>query len=554
MNTEWRLVDALWGACDPKDPGDGKWRFQNDEKFFLTDAKDIIYTHMAGSPQWQLLDTPRPMDAFHETVCLKSRFFDFNMQVLSHPVCEIMCQDGEVDFLFGVMPQKSPVQMFKCYISFFEKPGSKKTLSKGSETEVPVFMHKPTDSSISFRIRFPDSGIFRIEIVGKDISKDSMHKQYDWIVVYKVIVGEPAVRGFPKMDQIGWGPGKEIVNIGLAPFNYTSGIIVAKNVQTKLRFKIIDSNLVQNMKFFFKMASTCGNEVIVNAVCDKFEIDLNIITFFVEAPPLGEYTLNMFARNVRGQADASKRKEVNICNYLLISDLQQRGSPLAVLRERTEIADDPGHPQLLTLQLKTPLPVQHRPKSDVSIDRQSEITESVVSASNVAMDTNSQLIESGCNSPEIAEPTDVAPTVNVPTEPFASKPMQSATTEPVLKRVPERKTVTQTVQETPTETKDGSPPQVCIHLDTELNEIPEIPLEVVKPVVANPDAGTAKREMKVVSTNQVVPLNITGGDDRSIMLVPADDKPKRPATGIKRIAVPASNTQFFTTKTHVNGM
>lgn len=522
IDGDWRLVDTLWGACDVRDPGDGRGRFQCDERFFLTDPKDLLYTHFAETPQWQLVDVPRQIEVFQESACLKSRFFDFEMQILSHPACEIKCPDGEVDFMFSVKHKKAHDQKFACYISRFDKEETRQTLTKGSSKSVPIFIHKPTESSVSFRVRFPDSGVFRVEIVGKDIAKQNPFKQYNWIAVYKVEVEEPAPRGFPVMDPIGWGPGKEITKIGLAPFNYTSGIIVAKNVQTKLRFKIIETHLVQNMKFFFKITSTHSNDEAMKAVSDKFEIDLNIMTFFIEAPPFGEYTLKMFARNVRGNTTVGCRGEINICNYLLISDIQQQGSPLEILTERSEIVkDEQPVTKLYEHVNRSVSPTFSRPKSEKDSNREAEIAESIVSASNVQVDSKPQQAESDRKSPVLVKMKQT--TADTSGGAIIVKP----SAKPGIERP-------------------------FVRVDSDFQEIPEIPLEVVKPVVKGADPVTEKREMKVVSTNRVVPLHVSGGNDDSIMLVPAENKPpKRPATGFKRSQSSQDQAQYFTAMAHV---
>ncbi|KAL4221741.1 hypothetical protein ACF0H5_019996 [Mactra antiquata] len=533
VDGEWRFIDALWGVCDVKDQGDGRGRFSCDERFFLPDPKDLMVTHFSESPRWQLLDSPRPIETFEEAAYLKNRFFELGMQVLSHPMCEIHAQDGECDVLFGVQPKQSNEQKFNCYISHFDRPDTKRYLTNGSNSSVPIFIHKVTDSSVSFKVRFPERGIYRMEIVGKQLTKGTPYKEYDWIAVYKVLVEDPADKGFPKMDPIGWGPGKEILKIGLAPFNYTSGVIVAKNVQTKLRFKIVDTQMAQNMKFFFKMASTYDNDFSMNAISDKFEVDHNIITFFIEAPPFGEYTLKMYTRNVRGNVPSNQRREVNICNYLLISDIQQRSSPLAILTEKTEIMDDyPEQKKTLTTEIVEKLP---------------EPAESIVSASNVMMDSNSHATESIRNSPETVEEEALlrVPPPKSPKQPEV-KANESAPEMAKNENVPES-------QKAP---PPKSPRKTVIKVNHDLQEIPEIPLKVEMPVNSEPQTQnqkpTDKREMKVVSTNKVVPLKGNGGDDESIMLVPANDKPARPATGLRRNRN-RDDTKYLTALAQVRG-
>ena len=528
IEDDWRFIDTLWGSCDTKDPGDGQGRFGCDESFFLADPKDLIYTHYSLVARWQLLETPKSLDGFEELACLKNRFFDLGMTVLSHPLCEIQCPEGEVDVLFGLQPKSGPDQKFNCFISFYDKPETRRHLSKGSSMSVPTFVHRLTESSICLKVRFPERGIFKLEIVGKQVGKNCMFKTYDWVSIYKVYVDMPAERGFPVMDPIGWGPGKDIGHIGLAPFNYTSGIIVAKNVLTKVRFKIVDTVKVQNMKFYFKMISTYNNDYNVNTVSDRFEVDLNIMTFFIEAPPFGEYTLKMYARNVRGNVSQDMRREMNVCNYLLISDVQQVETPLGILKERTEYPDDPP-------DIPPPIiPPLNLPESPVS--KANEGGGSIVSTSNVFMETKSTTTShKRSGSPQKAHEEQKQVFVKAELEPSKTGKKQEFI----------KVDIEAAKQETKAKGGDSEDTnQRFVTIDSEFQEIPEIPLDVVKPLEKE-SSKSDKREMKVVSTNKVVPLKRTGGSDDSIKLVPAPEKPKRPGTSKGHGRTRDYDTKFF---------
>ncbi|KAL3862650.1 hypothetical protein ACJMK2_008604 [Sinanodonta woodiana] len=324
-NKQWRFVDTLWGACEDDDPE------TVDENYFLTDPQQMIVSHFAAEPKWQLLEKPKSLSEFQTMACLKSRFFDLGMQVLSHPLCEIIATEGEVDILFGLPHKKGNNQRFQCFISHFGKQHTRKALSQGRGNNVPIFIHRLTESSISIKVRFPEASTYKLEIVGKELG-DPRLKDFDWVVVYKVLVEIPSPKTFPAPDVIGWGPGKEIIQVGLAPFNYTSGIIVAKNLQTKIRFKILDTAKMKNMSFYFRLVPSFSDNPNPKdtGVSDRFEIDLNIMTFYIDAPENGEYTLKMFAKNVSEE----NAPELNVCNYLLISDLPTpNGGMLPVVLE-----------------------------------------------------------------------------------------------------------------------------------------------------------------------------------------------------------------------------
>lgn len=216
-----------------------------DENFFLTDPQQLIFTHFPEDENWQLLDDKKTVEDFETMVFLKDRFFNLEMRVLSHPECNAEAKDGEIDILFGLHPEKSTNHTFLCVPTFFVD-NAKQTKTK--PVELPQnnvqldFIHRSNENVLSVKVRFPKIGVYKLEIVGKDITVTSADYDFDWVAIYKVHVNSIPERQtfFPVVEEAGWGPGKQLGDIGLAPLTHPSGEIKMTPGKVDIKFKIID--------------------------------------------------------------------------------------------------------------------------------------------------------------------------------------------------------------------------------------------------------------------------------------------------------------------------
>ena len=215
-----------------------------DENFFLTDPLQIVYTHFPEDENWQLLDDKKTVSDFETMVFLKDRFFNLEMRVLSHTECNAYAEDGEIDILFGLHPEKSVNHTFLCVATVFTDKSTTKTKPvQLPDTNVQLdFIHRANDNVLSVKVRFPEVGVYKLEIVGKDINIVAPDYDYDWVAIYKVHVDSIPEKQtfFPVVEEAGWGPGKTLADIGLAALSHPSGEINMKPGPVDIKFKIID--------------------------------------------------------------------------------------------------------------------------------------------------------------------------------------------------------------------------------------------------------------------------------------------------------------------------
>ena len=82
----WRLVDCHWAArrLVGKKVTPENVRYELDEYYFMPDPHQLIFTHFPDDSSWQLLERPITLTDFENLVPVKSAFFKYGLQILSH--------------------------------------------------------------------------------------------------------------------------------------------------------------------------------------------------------------------------------------------------------------------------------------------------------------------------------------------------------------------------------------------------------------------------------------------------------------------------------------
>ena len=82
----WRLVDCHWAArrLVGKKVTPENVRYELDEYYFMPDPRQLIFTHFPDDPNWQLLDKSIALADFENLVPVKSAFFKYGLQIMSH--------------------------------------------------------------------------------------------------------------------------------------------------------------------------------------------------------------------------------------------------------------------------------------------------------------------------------------------------------------------------------------------------------------------------------------------------------------------------------------
>ena len=361
IDDNWRFMNSYWGACavgsDAK--GKAKTTFNSDESFFLMDPEHIAYTHYTDDPRWLLLDRRLSIAQFEKKAFLKERFFEMDMRVLSHSLCEIKCANGEVDMLFGVPEHRSPEYEFVAILSEFI--GEEEALSapikirETSDTQIDDtedkaeeekpkwkvhesdkyrsdFINLPNDTHVRFKVRLPSKGIYKLELLGKDNAVTVDNYDLDWLAIYKIkCTGTGKFPGFPLCDDAGWGPGHEyskLDSLGIQPDGFDRGVVEAEGGYLDAAFKHIIPELAVGHKLAVKITHcACGIEEA------EFQTDLvsareTEYCIFNDIPPAKEYAVCLYVEEKEEIITPVKGGEPhveinlswrNVCNYYMIT-------------------------------------------------------------------------------------------------------------------------------------------------------------------------------------------------------------------------------------------
>nr|XP_022341994.1 uncharacterized protein LOC111135861 isoform X3 [Crassostrea virginica] len=339
VDGHWRFVNAYWGTCaeggteeemwEVVDRGDGELKgdqqnrqlfYSCDENYFLTDPDQMVSTHLPSQPQWQLLANPVTEDDFTENAFLKDRFFNMNLKLKKPKKCVVMCE-SETELIFELPKEKSLNFDFQ-YLLF----RMKSTQGNLPRYDRYVFLQRTNDDTLSIRVRSPVADTFRFELVGKDVTIRDKTYDYDWVAIYKVVFGKDndSIEPFPESPIIGWGPGRAMMEFGLAPMSHFGGEIKNKDDgKIEVKFGTTSDRDWNKVKIHGELVKGGGeSEVLPDHVIHR--VENGDVVFNVNTPKSGEYALKLYAKGDRD------REAKNICNYMISSE--QKGENFAFPR------------------------------------------------------------------------------------------------------------------------------------------------------------------------------------------------------------------------------
>ncbi|KAL3861103.1 hypothetical protein ACJMK2_007175 [Sinanodonta woodiana] len=338
INNHWRFINAYWGTCaegmeeaqewismeqsfpdglesDSSEAG-GKMVYHCDENYFLTDPDQMVSSHLPDVPEWQLKTEVMSQQDFEEMVFLKDRFFNLKMKTISHDKCHIYSENGELEIRFGV-PKEISINADFQYLLFRLKNGEDKSTVRYDRF---VFLHREHNMEVLVaRIRSPVADTFKFELVGKDRSIKSPMYDYDWVALYKIIFkqakdGREGCQPYPETPEIGWGPGKDLLEIGMAPMSHCTGEVKTdENGMAEIKFSQISTGGLSDLAYSAKLYTGGVKQTeIPDRVVHR--VENGDVIFNVRAPWREEYALHLFCSK-----PDEKNGPQNICNYLVVS-------------------------------------------------------------------------------------------------------------------------------------------------------------------------------------------------------------------------------------------
>ncbi|KAH9504187.1 hypothetical protein Btru_065262 [Bulinus truncatus] len=326
VDGNWRLVDAFWACACVVGKKSGEWTLvdadgdiqENEESategetlhrinefFFLTDPDQFILTHFPDDPKWQLLERPLSVGDFENHFYVRERFHILGLTEIdsTKTSCVVDTLDGEVEFCFGLPPERSSTYRFK-YMLY-------RSRGEAVERNVDLFLDRfvlfeQRDNLLRFALRFPVKGSFKMDIYGLDVGDNS--DVFDLCCTYIINCphAKPNCLPLPDCPPLGWGPVAGTKAAGLTPVTHKQAEVTSKDGYVEIR-------LAKDRALAFHQL--LKHTVIDEATLSKYvitQIENDEIVVYLRLPQKGEYALELFAQGLGEEGAAS-----NALNYLI---------------------------------------------------------------------------------------------------------------------------------------------------------------------------------------------------------------------------------------------
>lgn len=288
VNGAWRLVDCHWAArrLVGKKVSAENVRYELDEYYFMPDPHQLIFTHFPDESSWQLLSPAITLADFENLVPVKSAFFKYGLQILSHREAVIRTAH-EVTIRIACPMTKSNMLAFTFTIA----------LDDGTEEYQGVKlnrfgMQEMVDNISFFTIRPPKCDSYRLIIYAKDTSDKSKEGVYGGVCEYELIrEGAPtAPQPFPPCVHTSWGIGDSAHKYDVTPLQ-KGAIFSTVGGQAEVRFRI-----TKELRFTAKLKTNELDEKALQGYV-MHRIVNDVAVFTVSAPKSGEYGLEIYTND-----------------------------------------------------------------------------------------------------------------------------------------------------------------------------------------------------------------------------------------------------------------
>jgi len=293
----WRLVDCHWAArrLVGKKVTVEDVRYELDEYYFMPDPHQLIFTHFPDELNWQLLEQSISLHDFENLVPVKSAFFKYGLQIMSHKEAVIATQK-EVTIRIGCPVLRADTLAFTFTLAYND---TGKEDFKGMKLN-RFGMQEMVDNVSFLTIRPPEQGSYRLIIYAKDLSQepkggaDGSQTQtvYGGVCEYEVQCTRPvqAPQPFPPCVHTSWGPGDSLHKYHMVPLQ-KGAIFSTVSGQAEVRYQIAKA-----LRFTAKLKSVAEDEkALAPYVLHRVVGDQAIFT--ITAPKRGEYGLEIYAND-----------------------------------------------------------------------------------------------------------------------------------------------------------------------------------------------------------------------------------------------------------------
>ncbi|GAA33255.2 kyphoscoliosis peptidase [Clonorchis sinensis] len=340
----WRLVDCHWAArrLIGKRPSPENVRYGLDMFYFLANPGQLIYTHFPHDSDWQLLRHPITLKEFENLAPVKSAFFKYNLDLITHRNAVIVCTDPEVCVVIAFPPQAEKYLSFTFGLSIDNKEGSEEyrglPLTRYGRQEISVVEHRSL-----FYVRPPRPGAYKLLIYAKhhqngpahqdngafDYSSDAnSSSMYGAVCEYRLVANfhpNCSLPPYPPCQSSSYGPNELAKNYQIQA-KQTQCTLRATRGCLEIRFALGSALGLPPPRMMGRLRCTLvPDEALTRSLLQRSVNGNREAVFAVFLPEAGEYGLEIYANNPAKDGNSF----YVVWQYIILSDSESpvRGLP-----------------------------------------------------------------------------------------------------------------------------------------------------------------------------------------------------------------------------------
>ncbi|KAH8035559.1 hypothetical protein HPB51_006315 [Rhipicephalus microplus] len=322
----WRFVQCNWGARHlvnakevPKPGSKGKsdsLRYEYDDHYFLTDAREFIYEFFPLQPEWQLLKRPISLREFEELPFVRSLFFRYGLYFPDTDTKATLYTDstGAATVRIGMPEDMSHSLIFHYNLKFYD---SDRDSFDGVSLKRFV-MQSMVGNVVAFRVHAPCSGALLLDVFANAVTPREYltgePMKFKSVCKFKIVCEDLQTVMVPLPDCASgeWGPMKATRLFGLVPESHEDALIFSSR-ELEVRFR-----MTRPLTDFMATLHKNGVEEKKLSKFVSHTVHEDLVTFFLAFPDDGQYGMDIYTREMNGEIETGEKHLLtHCCKYLI---------------------------------------------------------------------------------------------------------------------------------------------------------------------------------------------------------------------------------------------
>uniref|UniRef100_A0A131YWT6 Tgc transglutaminase/protease like domain containing protein involved in cytokinesis n=1 Tax=Rhipicephalus appendiculatus TaxID=34631 RepID=A0A131YWT6_RHIAP len=322
----WRFVQCNWGARHlvnakevPKPGSKGKsdsLRYEYDDHYFLTDAREFIYEFFPLQPEWQLLKRPISLREFEELPFVRSLFFRYGLYFPDTDTKATLYTDstGAATVRIGMPEDMSHSLIFHYNLKFYD---SDRDSFDGVSLKRFV-MQSMVGNVVAFRVHAPCSGALLLDVFANAVTPREYltgePMKFKSVCKFKIVCEDLQTVMVPLPDCASgeWGPMKATRLFGLVAESHEDALIFSSR-ELEVRFR-----MTRPLTDFMATLHKNGVEEKKLSKFVSHTVHDDLVTFFLAFPDDGQYGMDIYTREMNGEIETGEKHLLtHCCKYLI---------------------------------------------------------------------------------------------------------------------------------------------------------------------------------------------------------------------------------------------